>query len=81
MSPKVNANWLSLTIIDAELERPTNDIILEVGVDRDGNGRYDHSSEPTLLKKCSSELEGLQDLVHADTVSRLRKLLERAEGM
>ncbi len=69
------------TIIDAELERPTNDIILEVGVDRDGNGQYDYSSEPTLLKKCSRELEGLQDLVHPDTLNRLQKLLEGAEAM
>ena len=64
------------TIIDAKLERPTNDLIIEVGFDRDNNGKYEYRTEPKLLKKCDSEFSTVKDLVDKSMMAELQDLFD-----
>jgi hypothetical protein len=74
-----NLRLPSHSIVDAVIEKGTNKVILSIGFDKDGDGRYEHATEPTGLKKCNVDLTGVTDVVDEQVLRELQKLLEGSD--
>ena len=54
----------------------SKNLIIEFGVDKNQDGRYEASNEPTLIKKYDFESGKLTDIIDKKTSSELQKMLE-----
>jgi hypothetical protein len=52
------------------------DLLIRFGIDKDSDGQYDNSSEPTIIKKYDYENDKLIDIIDKETSENLQKLLE-----
>jgi len=54
----------------------SKNLIIRYGIDKNSNGKYDKSSEPTIIKKYDYQKDKLSDLIDKKTNQDIQELLE-----
>ncbi len=64
------------TTLEFYENKKTKDVICELGIDRNGDGKYDFKEEPRLFYKLNLETKKLVEIVSINQIEELQKLLE-----